>query len=225
MLPPPAMAKRWIEQPGIRKALARCIRLYLVFALRTTRWRLEGASHVAPYLAGAPVVAAFWHEFLPLMSALRWRSIAPMAVLISRHRDGQIIADVLRGLGTDVVHGSTSRGGAVGLRRLLARLAAGSQVVITPDGPRGPRREAAPGAARLAALSGVPVLPCAAAVRWRIPLKTWDHMTLPLPFGRGVIVCGPVLHVARADDPEAALAAIAAALNATAETAERWIAG
>ncbi len=223
MLPPPAMAKRWIERPGIQKAVARLIRLYLVFALRTTRWRLVGAAEVAPYLAGAPVVAAFWHEFLPLMPALRWRSIAPMAVLISRHRDGRIIADVLRGLGTDVVHGSTSRGGAAGLRRMLDRLAAGSQVVITPDGPRGPRRVAAPGVAQIAALSGAPVLPCAAAVRWRIALPTWDGMTLPLPFGRGVIVCGPVVRVAR-DAAETALPTIAVALDAVADEAARCIA-
>lgn len=215
------MGKRLLQHPGIQKAAVWLLRRYLALTLRSTRWRLVGAAHAAPFLAdGAPVIAAFWHEVLPLMPALRWRSAGRLKVLISRHRDGQIIASVVRGLGIEVVHGSTARGGASGLRRLLALLDAGEQVVITPDGPRGPRRVAAPGVAQIAALSGVPVMPCAAMTRFRIVIPSWDRMVLPLPFGRGVIVCGATIRVPR-DGAEAARPEIEAALTAAVETALR----
>jgi lysophospholipid acyltransferase (LPLAT)-like uncharacterized protein len=75
-------------------------------------------------------------------------------------------------------------------------------------------------AAQLAAVSGVKVLPCAAQTSRRHTLRSWDRMVLPLPFGRGVIVCGPPISVAR-EDAAAALPTIAAALTEAAAAADR----
>jgi lysophospholipid acyltransferase (LPLAT)-like uncharacterized protein len=74
--------------------------------------------------------------------------------------------------------------------------------------------------AQLAALSGVPVLPCAARTSWRIQLNTWDRMPVPLPFGRGVMVCGPAIRVARTGWKDA-VPVIADALTQVADRAER----
>ena len=115
--------------------------------------------------------------------------------------------------------GSSSRGGAAGLRSLVSALGKGGLIAITPDGPRGPRRQAASGVAQVAALSGVPVLPCAARTSRRIQLKTWDHMAIPLPFGRGVMVCGPAIFVSR-DGWQDAIPAITEALNQVADQAD-----
>jgi len=223
------MIKRLLRHKAVPRLLAALLGRYLQFALRTTRWTLHGAEHVAPYLAGQPVIAAFWHERLPLMPSL-WRlaqlqSSPRMHVLVSRHRDGRFIARLLDRFGVATVHGSTARngqnrGGAAGMRQMLERLAAGEQVGITPDGPRGPRRVASPGVAQLAALSGVVVLPCSAQTTRRRVLRTWDRMVLPLPFGRGVLVCRRPIAVAR-DEAAAALPEIAAALTAAAEQADR----
>jgi lysophospholipid acyltransferase (LPLAT)-like uncharacterized protein len=224
------MLKRLLRHRAVSAALVFVLARYLALALATTRWSLHGAEHVAPHIAGQPVVVAFWHERLPLMVAL-WRHAAPQVgerrahVLISRHSDGRIIGALIRRFGLDVVHGSSARngqerGGAAGLRQMLERLAAGEYVAITPDGPRGPRREAAPGIAQLAALSGAPVLPCAAQTTRRHTLPTWDRMVVPLPFARGVIVCRPTIAVAR-EEAAAALPAIAAALTEAAELADR----
>ena len=111
------------------------------------------------------------------------------------HRDGRFIGAVVSRFALDVVLGSSSRGGAKGLRVLLNLLAGGDHIAITPDGPRGPRRVAAPGVAQLAALSGAPVLPCAAQTTRRWVLRTWDRMVVPKPFGRGVVVCLPTIAV------------------------------
>ena len=184
---------------------------------------------MAPHAAGAPVVVAFWHERLPLMPMLwvkarqsaegRKRATASTSWSAS-HRDGRFIGAVVSRFALDVVLGSSSRGGAKGLRVLLNLLASGDHIAITPDGPRGPRRVAAPGVAQLAALSGVPVLPCAAQTTRRWVLRTWDRMVVPQPFGRGVVVCLPTIAVSR-DAWQDALPAIGAALTAAAERADR----
>ena len=169
--------KRLLQHPIAQAAFARLLGLYLGFALRTTRWSLDGQENMTAHLAGAPVVVAFWHERLPLMPML-WLKAREMAegrtlarrahVLVSQHRDGRFIGAVVSRFALNVVLGSSSRGGTRGLRVLLDLLAQGDHIAITPDGPRGPRRVAAAGVAQLAALSGAPVLPCAAQTtrRW-----------------------------------------------------------
>jgi lysophospholipid acyltransferase (LPLAT)-like uncharacterized protein len=220
--------KRLLRHPSTQKLLAQALGLYLAFALRTTRWRLEGAEHMVPHAAGAPAVVAFWHERLPMMPML-WllarrlpegqRSRNRAHVLVSRHRDGQFIGAVVSRFALDVVLGSSSRGGTASVRNLLNLLAGGDHVAITPDGPRGPRRTAASGVAQLAALSGAPVLPCAAQTTRRRILPSWDRMVVPLPFGRGVVVCHPTIAVPRQGWQDA-MPAIADALNAAAARAD-----
>jgi lysophospholipid acyltransferase (LPLAT)-like uncharacterized protein len=221
--------KRLLRHPIVLGVIAALLSRYLEFALRTTRWTLDGADHAAPHLAGQSAIAAFWHERLPLMPAL-WRLAdrpdnRRVHVLISRHQDGRFIARMVARFGMNVVHGSSARngqdrGGAAGMRLMLEHLAQGDHVAITPDGPRGPRRVAAPGVAQLAALSGIVVLPCSAQTSRRIVVNSWDRMVVPLPFGRGVLVCLPTIPVGR-DAAIAALPAITDALTAAADRADR----
>ena len=213
------MAKRLIRHPLVQGLLARLVALYLRLVWATTRWTLLGEEHARPF-ADRPMILAFWHERLPL-AALGWRLLARRVpqrdgrraqVLISRHRDGRLIAAAVKPFGIDVVHASSSKGGAAGLRGLARILADGGVAVITPDGPRGPVRVAAPGVAQLAALSGVPVLPCAvASTRMRLA-GSWDRMRFPLPFARGFAMVGAPIVVSR-ENTEAALAAIEDALT------------
>jgi lysophospholipid acyltransferase (LPLAT)-like uncharacterized protein len=218
--------KSLLRTPIAQAMLAALLGGYLSFALRTTRWTLDGEEHFRPFGAGAPAVFAFWHEFLPLMPGLsliarklpfyRW---TPIHTLVSQHRDGRFIGAVVRRFGIQPILGSSSRGGAAGLRNLLAVLRQGDLIGITPDGPRGPRRQAAFGVAQLAALSGVPVVPLAARTTRRIQLNTWDRMPVPLPFGRGVVVCGPAIDVPR-DRWKETVPTIEHALNQVADRAE-----
>ncbi len=226
--------KRILRHPRTLAAGAWALGAYLQFALRTTRWTLVGAEALGPYLFAEAAVFAFWHERLPMMPAL-WtmalhqrarggRARGRMHVLVSRHHDGRLIGSMMGRFGLDLVHGSSAKGaeqkgGASGLRALLGVLAAGDQVVITPDGPRGPRRQVARGVAQLAAMAGVPVLPCAAQSTRRRILPTWDRMIMPLPFGRGVLVCGAPIAVPREGWADS-LPAIEVALTAAADEAD-----
>ncbi|MFL1460681.1 lysophospholipid acyltransferase family protein [Roseococcus sp. DSY-14] len=207
------MLRRFLRRPAVQSALARLLGLYLLLVYRTTRWRVEGWEHVPPGF-----LAAFWHEMLPLMPLLvegaRARGLVGRAhVLVSRHRDGRFIAAGVRRFGVETVHASSSRGGAAGALALVRLVRAGGVIAITPDGPRGPRRAAAPGVAQLSALAGVPVLPVAGHARPAVTLGSWDRMRLPLPFGRGALVIGAPL------PPGTPLPAIAAALDAAAARA------
>ncbi|MBM9402889.1 lysophospholipid acyltransferase family protein, partial [Gluconacetobacter azotocaptans] len=200
------MLKRLLAGGRGRALAIGMLRSYLVLALRTTRWTFDIHPDALPVLTprdGRSALIAFWHETLVLTPALWWWAARRdpalrMHVLVSRNRDGRMIADIVAPWGVDVIAGSTERtgrnkGGAAALRGLLGQLGDGSLVAVTPDGPRGPRRHAQPGVAGLAVLSGAPVVPVGAWCRsWR--LGTWDRMLIPLPFGRGRVVCGaPVI--------------------------------
>lgn len=224
--------KRLLRHPAVLGTVAGLLAAYLRFALGTTRWVLHGEDELGRLIHANPAVFAFWHERLPLMPALwMWALRARrggrrgrMFVLVSRHQDGRMIGAAMRGFGLDVLHGSSAKrgeqkGGAAGLRAMLGVLADGNQVVITPDGPRGPRRVLARGVAQLGALAGVPVVPCAAQAGWRIVLPTWDRLVIPLPFGRGVLVCGTPVLVAR-DGWADSVPGLQAALTAAAERAD-----
>lgn len=219
------MLKRLVRHPAGQAVLAAVLGRYLAFALGTTRWTLDGGQHLEALLSGQPVVFAAWHERLPLMPAL-WlhvRKASPalrVRILISRSRDGRFVAAIVSRFGIRSWHGSTSRGGASGIRALLDVIAAGESVGITPDGPRGPRRVLQPGVAQLAALSGAPVIPCAAQTSRRVELRSWDRMVLPRPFGRGTIVCSAPMFVAR-EGWRKSLPALGAALNDAADRADR----
>lgn len=228
------MLKKMLRSVAVQAVTARLVGAYLDFALRTTRWTLVGAEHAAAPIAGQAIIAGFWHERLPLLPALwmlmrRQGARGTPRVLVSKHRDGRFIAAAVRRFGVTVVHGSSSKtgsardvsekGGASSVRVLLGVLETGEHILITPDGPRGPRRRAAPGIAQIAGLSGAPILPIGAQTRRSRVLPTWDAMVVPLPFSRGVIVCGAPILVPR-EGWEASLPAIEAALSDAADAAD-----
>ena len=207
------MLKRLRHSLWVRHLVGRVIGIYLRFSLRSIRWTVEAPESSWPLMLGVngqTAIVTFWHEFLPLVPALWWHARAAnpsltMTVLISRHRDGRMITEIVQRWGVRTIAGSSSRdgagtrrdkGGTAALRGLLSLLRAGSLIAITPDGPRGPRRVLQPGVARLAALSGTPVIAAAASCRPIHRLGSWDRMVLPLPFGRGRIICSAPIHVA-----------------------------
>jgi lysophospholipid acyltransferase (LPLAT)-like uncharacterized protein len=109
------------------------------------------------------------------------------------------------------------------LRALLRVLEGGGVAVITPDGPRGPARMAAPGIAQLAGLAGLPVLACGAASSRMRRARSWDRMRFPLPFARAVVVIEAPIAVPR-DNPAAALPAITEALIRATDRADTLVA-
>ena len=167
-------------------------------------WRIRTINESA-YLneraAGRAVVMALWHgEMLPLLYHHRNRQIA---VLVSEHGDGEIIARILASFGFRLVRGSSSRGAARALVAVDRELTAGFDVGITPDGPRGPWHSVAPGALIAAHRAGVPIVPLAAAASASWQLGSWDRFMIPKPFARVTIAYGDPLPVEAPSSREA----------------------
>jgi len=197
---------------------------YIRFVYVTSRWREEGREPANELMRGGrPYIAAFWHSRL-LMAPTGWRSRAPLSVLISQHRDGEMIARTVHHFGVHTVRGSTTRGGSKALRELLLAVKNGRNVAITPDGPRGPRMRAQSGIILLARLSGAPIIPATYSVSRRKLASSWDRFVIALPFSRGLYLWGAPIHVARdADDDalETARLKLEKTLNALTAAADR----
>ncbi|WP_371398719.1 lysophospholipid acyltransferase family protein [Algimonas porphyrae] len=169
----------------------------------TTRWDILYPERAQPLIDGQHglIALTFHSRFLLLTSAWK-RSYQHPHVLISRSRDGAVVAWTCRWLGLSTVRGSARnaaktkiKGGGKAGREILDAIDQGGCVVITPDGPRGPRQRVPIGPFRLAKLSGAPILPCTFTVARRRQFKSWDRFVLPLPFGRGQIVWGTPVRV------------------------------
>lgn len=139
-----------------------------------------------------PYIYVFWHEYL--LAPIYGRGNCDVAMLLSRHRDAEILGQAAKFLGFETVRGSTTRGGLTALREML-RESQRLNLVITPDGPRGPRRVLAPGAVFLASKLGRPLVPFGAGYHrpWRA--RSWDRFALPRPFSRGRYVVGPPMDI------------------------------
>lgn len=175
----------------------------LIRLLRLT-WRVTLAGPDPPYDDG-PIVFCFWHGAQAgLLAHPRPR---PVTVLSSHSRDGELQARILTRLGFVVHRGSSSRGGARGLKEIIGEIAGGADAAFAVDGPRGPLHEVKPGALAAAKAAGASVVPITTrASRFWTFDKAWDRYRLPKPFARVELVRGePLGPGAFAEDLERAL--------------------
>jgi lysophospholipid acyltransferase (LPLAT)-like uncharacterized protein len=165
---------------------------------RTVRWRNSGLlSDKDFWNSGDAKIFAFWHGRQLMMSFAKtdFQSNRDLSVLISAHRDGRMIAEVVRRLGIRSVAGSSSRGGADALRELRAIVSAGGHIAITPDGPRGPVFRSKAGVVFLASQLGIPIYPATCSFRRFWSFSSWDQMVLPKPWTRAVRTIGEPVHI------------------------------
>ncbi len=220
-----------MKSDWLRRLACWCAAQYIRLVWATSRWQTTGDDAAQRYWqTGRPFILAFWHGRL-LMMPKCWPRDKQMKMLISFHRDGELIANTIGHFGLGAIRGSAARegkdkdkGGAGAMRAMLKALSSGDYVGITPDGPRGPRMRASEGIVSLARLSGVPIIPVAAATsRCRI-LGSWDRFLFCLPFSSGFFVWGQPIHVARKLDAgqlALSLKQIEAALNRVSEAADK----
>lgn len=176
----------------------------LIRALASTwRYRVINGEVVAAHRAEEkPIILALWHG--QMLVPLWHHRGQDIGILISEHRDGEIIAQIAESLRLRTVRGSTSRGGGRALIGLVRALAEGHDVAITPDGPRGPAGSFAPGALVAAQRSGAPIIAIGvhAPRAWR--LRSWDRFLIPKPFSRVHIAYSEPAYVEAGTPREAA---------------------
>lgn len=176
--------------------------------------------------AGRPYIHTFWHGHLFLMPySYTGRGIA---IMISEHRDGELIARTMERFGHESIRGSTTSGGAMALRAAVRVLRGGKDVGFTPDGPRGPRHRVQMGVIQAARMSGAPIVPVAFSASRKKVLGSWDGFIIPAPFSRGVFVYGQPIEVPQRIDEtamERARVAVEEALSGATHRAETTATG
>jgi lysophospholipid acyltransferase (LPLAT)-like uncharacterized protein len=167
-------------------------------------------------------IYAFWHENMLVLAYYYGRP--DVWILISHHADGQLITEITGRLGFRAVRGSTTRGGAEAVRQMFT-IGRRDHIAITPDGPRGPRRQVQQGLVYMAAKTGLPIVLGGIGYKrcWR--MRSWDRFALPYPFTRATCVASAPIRIPSDLDRESMESyrkRIEEALEAISITAEKW---
>jgi lysophospholipid acyltransferase (LPLAT)-like uncharacterized protein len=145
--------------------------------------------------AGQPVILSFWHS--QIFCAAYFFRFQRIAVMTSRHFDGEYIGRIIRALGFHPVRGSSTRGGVQALRELYRRVTEGQDVGFAVDGPRGPAYRVKRGPLFLARRSGVPIVPFHIEPHRFWALNSWDGFRIPKPFTRALVKFGEPIQISK----------------------------
>lgn len=150
---------------------------------RTWRPNINVSPFVQPFDdSDKGIIYCFWHnQILPF--SFIFRNTQKYAV-VSLSRDGRRAAAVAQRWKHGIIGGSSSRGGTAAFRQCIRALKQRKSLVITPDGPRGPKEVAKPGIARIAMSANAPVVPVIAHPHKAWRLHSWDRFIIPFPFTR-----------------------------------------
>ena len=148
--------------------------------------RLELDDRAGYVNSNGKCLMAVWHNRILALPVFyeRFGAGKRIVVLTSASRDGELLAGVVRVFGIGAVRGSSSRRGAAALRELTAEIERGTDIVITPDGPRGPKYRLGQGIVYLAQKCGIPILRIHVKYESYWELKTWDRFRIPKPFSK-----------------------------------------
>jgi lysophospholipid acyltransferase (LPLAT)-like uncharacterized protein len=190
------MIRQLLGNSVVQFLIGRTMGLYMLLVGVTTRWTRVNRAAVEPFWGGnGRLVACIWHGRFTLVHKL-WtfgRGATKGVFLISRSREGGIVAHASRTVGAEVIRGSAAKqgqrkGGLEAARELVRHIDSGGCIGMTPDGPRGPRMRAKLGPVQIAKLAQAPLMALAWSTSHRVVFDSWDRFILPLPFGRGALI-------------------------------------
>ncbi|MCH2176805.1 MAG: lysophospholipid acyltransferase family protein [Lentisphaeria bacterium] len=175
--------------------------LYLIAGILKLIRMTQRVTYIDPsnqleQLDQRPGIYLLWHNRLILLPLMFSRSTRKKTrFLASGSRDGGYIFDFLAILGLRGFQGSSSKGGTKAVLRMKQAIKNRESIVITPDGPRGPKYAIHEGAIYMASKLQVPLFPVVYNSKWHITLKTWDRFQLPLPFSEGELIIGEPIYL------------------------------
>ena len=171
--------------------------IYVLTVYKTSKVNLKNRKKIDSLLErNESFIYSFWHDQL-LMCPLTWQSNSNIKVLISKHRDGDIIAQLISNLGFEAIRGSThktnkikNKGGLLSARKMIKSLKNGISIGISPDGPKGPRHKVSEGILSISRLSESVILPVGIGFKKKWVLNTWDKFIIPKPFNEITVIWG-----------------------------------
>ncbi|MBR6663302.1 MAG: lysophospholipid acyltransferase family protein [Alphaproteobacteria bacterium] len=172
---------------------------------KTTRWHIEGVEEfhqIAKENNG--IILVIWHGRAAMLPFFKQKSL-PLDALVSVHRDGQMIAGLLKRYGIGIIGASSNENAISGALQLMRTLKEDTSICIIPDGPRGPRMVMTKSPIYYAWKTGKPLIGASYSISNSILVtKAWDHTMIPFPFSNGVCKTTKPLYVPK-DTPESEL--------------------
>lgn len=170
--------------------------LYLKIVYFTSRWKFFWLDKYTKgqFLAEQGSIFALWHNkliFAPGVFLLNKNTQA----LISPHADGKIIAEIVKNFGFKSILGSTNKNPNQAIKIIIARLLSGNNILITPDGPRGPTYQINSNIIKLAKKYQCNLIPISIKSNFYFSLKSWDKLVIPLPFGKILVSIGSPIKI------------------------------
>jgi hypothetical protein len=171
--------------------ITKLLYIYLKITYFTSRWQFVFAYgyNKQIFLAQKRTIFALWHNRLAFGPGI-FASHKDIYALISPHSDGRIIGDIVNQFGFGVINGSTNKDPVIALRTIVKKLHNNSNIVITPDGPRGPIYKINSTINKIAWKYNIQLVPISCSSSKYFSFKSWDRLMFPLPFGRITVRVG-----------------------------------
>ncbi len=179
--------KNLLKTPVAEKIVGILAYGYLKFVGLTTRWQVSGVKETYKMLDehGSMIVVG-WHG-RTLEMPYFWNKSRPLNALVSPHRDGRIIVNILEKFGIGHISGSSNKNPTEAAFELMSNLNNGNSIAIIPDGPLGPSMQMSLSPLFYAQKSGKPIIGITYSIAGSyIVTKSWDNMLVPLPFHKGM---------------------------------------
>jgi len=193
--------------------------LHLV-GLTSVIQKLDDPEYLACRRRHQPLVYALWHNAQVFLAYAHRGERA--SVLVSRSKDGEYIAQIMKRLNLKAVRGSSSQGGGAALREMIHQVQEGGRVGFTPDGPKGPLQTIHGGVVEAARATGQPIIAVSISSRRKLVFrKSWDQFFVPLPFSHIVVAHGKPLFIPKELSIENAKSLVRSELNKVRDAALR----
>lgn len=160
----------------------------------TSRYRFILPEHYSKkqFLNEKGVIFAIWHNRLTFGPRI-FKGQKDTLALISPHSDGKIISNIVQNFGFGIIEGSTNKDAVSALKKIIHKISSGSNIVITPDGPRGPIYKINSNITQIAKKYNAKLIPISCNSTKYLSLNSWDNLIMPLPFGTIRIIIGAPL--------------------------------
>ena len=196
------MLKKILQHNSTQKFIGWLIAFYIKVCFNTSLWYLKNENEILSMLKNKKkIIVIFWHNRL-LMASFCWNYENNFRMLISGHRDGQIISNAVSHLGIGTIQGSSSKNKMSSLKEILKSLKDSNVVGITPDGPRGPREKIKDGIVSLIRKTDATVIPLSYSAKFKIQVNSWDKFIFVTPFNKFVAVWGNAVKYNKNKKPE-----------------------
>jgi len=181
------MLKKVFKSKAVTYLIYGVILLYMFLILHFCRKKIVFKGKAEDIMLGKkPVIVAAWHSrFMPMVGL---RQYGCFQAVTSAHKDGNYMQMALEHFGHTAIRGSSRKHAQAAMRAILKIKPEEMRLVITPDGPIGPRFKVKGGLVRIAARYKAPIIPMSYSATHAIVLKTWDRFIIPIPFISKIII-------------------------------------